>query len=65
MVFGSYPIFFDKFLEIIHYLSSIFPLFLLIYSVPLPMAEFNGIVFVKGHGAESMEHRVGGKEQRA
>jgi hypothetical protein len=47
VVFGRYPIFFDKFLEIIHYLPAIFPLFLLNYSVPLPVARWNDIVFVR------------------
>jgi len=39
--FWSLPHIFHKFLEVLHYLSSILPLFLLVYSVPLSGAGFN------------------------
>jgi len=41
------PLIFHKYLEIIDYLLPIFPLFLLIYSMPLPVAKWNNIIFVR------------------
>jgi hypothetical protein len=47
--FWSLPHIFHKFLEIIHYLSAIFLLFLVTYPVPLSGARCNGILFIRGH----------------
>jgi len=45
--FWSPPLIFHKYLEMIHYLFPVFLLFLLVYPMPLLVARWNNIVFVR------------------